>query len=165
MWPFLKPIPNFHEVKDNIWRGGQPTKKGWLQLQDLGVRFVVKLNTDEEGIDTAPGMLVKPFPIDVRTQITGDGLSGIIPQAVAAIAPFTFIHCGSDARTQSELDVLLNTQGGQDRTGLVCACYRIKCGWSFGEAEREMLAAGFHKFPTIGLWEYWERYRATGAYP
>lgn len=165
MWPFLPHIPNFYPVNETqvIWRGGQPDRQGWVKLQSLGVRYVLKLNTLEEAVDSAPGMMIRSFPITVREQITGCDLENIIPAAVAAIVPFTFIHCGSDKRTRSELDRLLGTQGGQERTGVVCACYRVKCGWTYSEAEKEMLDIGFHKFPTIGLWEYWEHLRLSGA--
>jgi hypothetical protein len=162
MWPFLPHIPNLHEVSGNIWRGGQPDQKGWMQLQQLGIKTVVKLNTIDEATDLAPGMQIRSFPITVRDQLTGSDLDSMVPAAVAAIQPYTFIHCGSDARTQSEIDQLLGNQGGQDRTGLVCACYRVKCGWSYGEAEKEMLSYGFHKL-LFGLWEYWEKLRNSGA--
>lgn len=162
MWPFLPHIPNFHQVRDNIWRGGQPDKKGWLQLQALGVRTVIKLNTLDEAIDHPIGAVIRSFPITPEEQILGENLDDIIPAAAQAIVPFSFIHCGSDARTQSELDALLGTQGGQERTGAVCMYFRLLNGWSWQEAWDEMLSYGFHKFPTIGLTRWCERLKISG---
>jgi hypothetical protein len=56
-----------------------------------------------------------------------------------------YVHCGSDSRTRSELDARLNTQGGQDRTGLICGVYRVWAnGWPRDKAYAEMKAHGFH---------------------
>ena len=74
-----------------------------------------------------------------------------VGDAVAFICPGTFIHCGSVDRTKHAL--LIGdpvTAGGQDRTGLVCALYRISTGWTKEAARAEMLALGFHRI-LLGL--------------
>lgn len=151
-------IPNFNTVGPGVYRGAQPLQGGWAVLKSLGVTNVVKLNLESEGSDAeavALGMTVQRFPITTEQQIFGNGLDAIIPKAVAAINPGTFVHCGSDSRTRSELDARFNTQGGQDRTGLVCAEYRILTGWSKADAEKEMMANGFHP-ELLGLLHYFK---------
>lgn len=158
-------IPNFRSVDagNRIYRGGQPKDaSSWAYLASLDVTRVLKLNTETEGSDRLgdrQGLFIVTFPITTEQQL------GIVPmldvnQAVGAILPGTFIHCGSDDRTRSQLDADFNLQGGQDRTGLVCACYRVRqMGWTKEQAEKEMLNNGFHK-ALHGLWEAWEHFAA-----
>jgi len=134
-------IPNLAQVNPGIYRGGQPTSEGWQYLHDLGVTNVVKLNTEDEGSDDAAegfGMSVHRIPISLWEQMTGVNPEKI-SAAVSYVLPQTFIHCSH----------------GQDRTGLVVACYRLKTSWTRAVAEREMLDLGFHK-ELIGLWAFWE---------
>ena len=135
-------IPNLAEVGDGIYRGGQPTKGGWDYLKTMGVNNVVKLNTDAEGSDdyaVSIGMTVHHFPLDIAHQILLKPSPETIWGAVEAIKPGTYIHC----------------EHGQDRTGLVCACYRVFKGWKKPAAEEEMMKRGFHR-TLHGLWEFWE---------
>lgn len=158
----FKGVPNLATVDgDSVWRGGQPTEDGWHFLENLGVTNVVKLNTEVEGSDEYAewaGWTIHRFPITLEQQWVGTGLKEIIPKAVAAIKPGTFVHCGSDSRTRSKLDAWTKTQGGQDRTGLVIAVYRTRTGYTKANAEKEMMAHGFHKI-LHGLWEYWEDFK------
>lgn len=44
--------------------------------------------------------------------------------------------------------VYIHCLHGKDRTGYMCAAYRIlECGWSPNKAIEEMYSEGFHKFP------------------
>lgn len=138
-------IPNLRTVDAyrNIWRGGQPTELGWKYLKSIGVTNVVKLNLDSEGSDAfaeSIGMKVHKEPFTLTQQL---GFDKITTEEVAharyAIKSGTYIHC----------------EHGQDRTGLIVACYRMDIGWSKLDAQDEMLADGFHK-ELRGLWEVWE---------
>ena len=42
-------IPNFHQVNEHIYRGGQPTDEGWTSLADLGIKTVIDLRREGEG--------------------------------------------------------------------------------------------------------------------
>lgn len=156
----LKPIPNFAQVDKSVWRGGQPTAQGWTNLYQLGVHWVIKLNTDAEGSDELAaqlGMTVYKFPISVGEQLEGGPQLSTVSKAVAMLQRGNaYVHCGSDARTRSKLDVFLKTQGGQDRTGLVVGVYRVWVdGWPKAKAYAEMKSFGFH--PLLkGLYDFWE---------
>lgn len=164
--PETQGIPNLRVVDaaNRIWRGGQPRDTAsWAYLKSLGITRVLKLNTQDEGSDwvgdRSAGLFIVAFPITTRQQL---GLAPMenVNYAVQAILPGTFIHCGSDARTRSQLDADFNLQGGQDRTGLICACYRVRqMHWTKAQAEKEMLALGFHK-ALHGLHEAWENFEA-----
>ena len=125
-------IPHLSTVDTGIYRGGQPDDQGWMQLKKLGVTRVIKLNTCEEGYDVAAealGMEVVYEPITLAEQIIEGPPNTVVVSAVNSITEHSFIHCSH----------------GQDRTGLVVACYRIwKQGWSKEEAKKEMESMGFH---------------------
>lgn len=154
------PIPNFSVIdsSNRIYRGAEPLPEGWTYLASLGVTNVVKLDTEAESTDTnavALGMTIQRFPFTTEEQLFGPVDGAKVSAAVNAISGNTFIHCGSDKRSASEFNVILGNVGGQDRTGLICACYRVKTGWTKADAEKEMLDRGFHKV-LRGLWEFWE---------
>src|SRR3954452_24286096 len=47
-------LPNFHQVNDHVYRGGQPLAEGWPALAKMGIKTVIDLrridehSTDEE---------------------------------------------------------------------------------------------------------------------
>jgi tyrosine-protein phosphatase SIW14 len=137
--PMTHGIPNFAEVEPGIFRGGQPTPEGWSYLAAAGVSNVVKLNLEGEAKDPSSARFIY-IPIDIVQQTIGPVRDYQISSAIANIRPGTFIHCSH----------------GQDRTGLVIACYRLSRGWTKPDAAAEMLAHGFHK-SLHGLWEFWEK--------
>jgi protein tyrosine/serine phosphatase len=137
-------IPNLFAVEQDILRGGQPSAEGWTYLKSQGITDVIKLNTEEEGSDApaeAMGMAVHRFPIPWWRQMLWRPKMSDVQAAVSLIAPHTLVHC----------------KLGEDRTGIIVACYRVwKQGWSKEDAENEMLAHGFH-ISLQGLYGFWLR--------
>ena len=143
-------IPNFAAVdaEKKIFRGGQPVlPANWEWLKSQGVNQVIKLNEDSEGSDEGAldcGLLLYKVQIPAVQQLITKPDGQYLIDAVGFIDEGTFIHC----------------EHGRDRTGLVCALYRIwKCGWDKRDAEEEMLRFGFHK-ALWGLWSTWEQAKA-----
>lgn len=136
-------IPNLLQVEDSIWRGGQPeTPEDWEYLANIGVNQIIKLNTDSEGVDSpVEGTALFKCPITTLEQILTEPDKQAVIDAVGFISPGSMVHC----------------EHGQDRTGLVVACYRRSRGWSKAKAEEEMLNLGFHKL-LLGLWEFWREW-------
>lgn len=134
-------IPNLFAVEQNILRGGQPSDVGWTYLKSQGITDVIKLNTDEEGLDPERmGFVIHKFPIPWWRQTIWHPTSKSIHAAVDLVKVNTFIHC----------------EHGLDRSGLIVACFRVwKQQWKKQDAEDEMLAYEFHK-ALRGLWEFWE---------
>jgi protein tyrosine/serine phosphatase len=129
------------DASQNILRGGQPDAKGFIYLKSLGITNIIKLNLEdnEDAEATALGMTVVYIPINTYDQVIHLE-KWKFEVAVIAITPNTFIHCAH----------------GQDRTGLVVAGYRMANGMSKADAEKEMLANGFHK-ELIGLWGFFKK--------
>lgn len=140
-------IPNLFAVEQEILRGGTPTAFGWGWLAKEGITDVVKLNTDAESTDAAAlqlGMTIHRFPIPWWRQVLLWPSQADLVAAVALMKPHCFVHCGSDARTASADAAEDDTQGGEDRTGLVVGCFRLSQGWTKADAYVEMLAHKFH---------------------
>lgn len=144
-------IPNLVQVRDDVWRSGQPkTLEGWKHLQDLGVRHVLKLNFIDEGDDSAAaayGISVVYLPIEPSTK------AGFVDAVVDVFAL-------PDAETMAKIEAVLRdikerhgTDGawlihcfnGHDRTGLVVGMLRVIAdGWDKHHAWSEMLDRGYH---------------------
>ncbi len=108
-------VPNFHQVADGIYRGGQPTSDGWKSLSRIGVKTVIDLRPDSEHSIKAEqhevegaGMKFVSVPLEGFGAPPADKINQLLDLLAGKSGPF-FIHC----------------RRGADRTGTVIACYRI----------------------------------------
>ena len=119
-------IPNLLPVVDgvysNLWRGGQPTSQAsWNYLKSIGIKTIIKLNTETGDPDIDPDFVVWHFPINTVQQIIGP-VTSTLARAQANISSNTYFHC--------EL--------GENRTGTLGIFYRVlTCGWPKAEAIKE----------------------------
>ena len=125
----LPGLPNLHKVSDELYRGAQPTAEGMKQLEKLGVKTVVNLRS---------------LPSD-RDEIKDTGLAYehiyMTPLNIDDKDVVRFLRIVSDS---SQTPVFVHCQHGADRTGTMCAIYRIAVqGWSKDEAVEEMTKGGF----------------------
>ena len=143
-------VENVALVAPGIYRGAAPTAKGLDGLKALGIKTVVNLrhyhgNTEEKlcrerGIDYERVILESsdaPSDDDVRR----------------------FLEIVTDVKRQP---VYFHCWRGKDRTGAMCAAYRIKVeGWLLEDARREMQAFDFHP----GWRDLWDWVAAYAARP
>ncbi len=125
----LEGVTNFHKVSDNLYRGAQPTKEGMEQLKKLGIKTIINLRTDHSDEDELKGIDLpyKEIPINTAKPQVEDIISFLNIVTDSNNAP-VFVHC----------------HYGADRTGTVCALYRIAVqGWSKDEAIEEMKKGGY----------------------
>jgi tyrosine-protein phosphatase SIW14 len=118
-------VTNFGFLTSSIFRSAQPDTYGWQVLKALGITRVLNLRTehpDPADVLGQLGMEEVAYPMNVLDPPPIASLKTIV-DLLAVPGPVWHIHCAQ----------------GQDRTGLVCAAYRIlKQGWSHDEAEEEM---------------------------
>ena len=126
----LDGVPNLHKVSDNLYRSAQPTAKGMKNLKQKGIETVVNLRS---------------FHSD-RDEIgkTGLGYEHIYMKAWhperKEIVRFLQI-----VTNPKRTPVLVHCLHGADRTGTMCALYRIAVqGWPKEEAVREMTEGDFN---------------------
>ena len=132
--PVEKPgLPNLHRINDGLYRGAQPTAEGFQELKKMGIKTVVSLrwlHSDRELLGNT-GLAYEHIYSKPWNPADEDVVRFLKIATDKARAP-VFVHC----------------QHGADRTGTMCAIYRIAvCGWSKEEAIKEMTDGGygFHK--------------------
>jgi tyrosine-protein phosphatase SIW14 len=124
-----KGLPNLHEVTPTLYRGAQPTAVGMRQLKALGIKTVLNLrsfNSDKDELGD-----------------TGLGYEHIYMKAWHPEKEdiIRFLRITTD---KDRTPVFVHCQHGADRTGLMCAIYRVAvCNWTKEEAIREMTQGGF----------------------
>lgn len=145
--PIERPgLPNFHRVSDDLYRGAQPEAEGIRELEKLGVRTIVNLRlvrSDRDEIRQAGLTTGGPVGSTPLPGPRGIGYEHIRMEAWDADSDevLRFLKIVSDpARTP----VFVHCRHGADRTGTMCAVYRIVVqGWSREDAVEEMTGGGF----------------------
>ncbi|HLH42325.1 MAG TPA: tyrosine-protein phosphatase [Bryobacteraceae bacterium] len=136
-------IPNFHQVDQHVFRGGQPSAEAWLGLAKLGVKTVIDLRradehstVEEARAVAAAGMRYVNVPMKGVVAPSNEQISKIL-NLLNSDEP-VFVHC----------------RRGSDRTGTVIACYRIQHdGWRAKQALSEAKSLGM-SWTQIGLKSY-----------
>lgn len=122
-------LPNLFQVSPNLYRGAQPTAEGFLQLKAMGIKTVINLcqfGDDREKIARA-GLASEDIPMNAWHADKDDVERFLSVITDKSRGPF-FVHC----------------QHGADRTGMMCALYRVNVqGWTKDEAVAEMTQGGF----------------------
>jgi protein tyrosine phosphatase (PTP) superfamily phosphohydrolase (DUF442 family) len=120
-------IYNFAKVNDGYYRGGQPLGDHYAQLAALGVKTVINLTNDGDGLSEEQAMVEKQgmtylnIPMSTRK-----------PPTEAEIAAFL-------SAVDAEGAVYVHCVGGRHRTGVMTAVYRMTAdGLSGEQAFKEM---------------------------
>jgi protein tyrosine phosphatase (PTP) superfamily phosphohydrolase (DUF442 family) len=132
----MEGVPNLHKVSDTLYRSAQPSAEGMKNLKAMGIETVINLrsfHSDRNEIgDTAlahESISMKAWHAEEEDvvkflQITTNPKRGPV-----------LVHC----------------QHGADRTGTMCAVYRVAVqGWTKEAALKEMVQGGFGFH---GIWE------------
>jgi len=132
----IEGVPNFYKVSDDLYRGAQPTAIGMRNLKAMGIKTVVSLrsfHSDRDKIGDT-GLGCENIPMKVWH-----------PEERQVVK---FLEIVTDSK---RTPVLVHCQHGADRTGTMCAVYRIAVqGWTKEEALREMTEGGFGFH---GIWD------------
>ncbi len=131
----LDGCPNLHKVSNSLYRGAQPTKEGFANLNKLGIKTVVTLrdhHSDAELLADTP-LAYKEIPVDTW-KITAADITAFLRITADPNQTPVFVHC----------------QHGADRTGVMTASYRIAAQqWEKTRAIAEMTHGGYGFHP---LW-------------
>ena len=122
-------VPNLHRVSADLYRSAQPDRLGFETIAAMGVRTVVNLREDHSDADLVAGLGMDLVEIPMLPYGFGDEeVAGFLDVAMDPARAPVLVHC----------------LHGADRTGLMCAIYRVAVqGWSREEAEAEMVSGGF----------------------
>ena len=122
-------LPNLHRVDAKLYRSAQPTAEGMTNLVALGVKTVVNLRDNHSDSDEIGALPLTAKRIEI---FTGN-------LKVEQVKEFLAIMDDTNA-----VPVLVHCQHGADRTGTMCAFYRIlRQGWEVEDAISEMKDGGY----------------------
>jgi len=125
-------LSNLHRVSPSLLRGAQPTAQGLEELERMGVHTVLSLRGFHDD-DLPAGSKLAREHISFKTWHPED--EDVV----------RFLRIVNDPAQQP---VFVHCQWGADRTGMMCAIYRIACnGWTKDEALAEMTGGGFGFHP------------------
>lgn len=126
-------VKNCFQVTTNLYRGAQPSAEGFKNLKAMGVKTVVNLRAWHSDKDEVAGIGLK----SVRF--------GMEPWRGDEEDVIRFLKVVTDT---NNLPAFVHCQRGADRTGMMCAMYRITvCGWTKEQAINEMKNGGFNFSP------------------
>lgn len=130
---WARPIPseslkNWYQLDEDVYRSEQPTRRGFVEIRDRGIRTIVNLRKRHS---------------DARLM---EGL-GFHLVEVPMTAPFLkqrHIIAALRAIREAPKPVLFHCQQGADRAGAIAAMYRIVFqGWTKEEALEELKQGGY----------------------
>lgn len=128
--PIASPrLRNFFKVSDALYRGAQPDRSGFLELEKLGIKTVVNLRLGGSDRAMLEGTAITPVEIPAEAWDLED--KDVVE----------FLRIVTDP---GRIPVFVHCSHGADRTGAMVAIYRIAIqGWGKEEALQEMTTGGF----------------------
>jgi len=128
-------IDNFGKVDDDYYRGAQPDRSDYAELARLGVKTVIDLQSDgperEKGLVEQSGMSFYRIPLTTSERPSDGAVKQFLSLVNDPGKQPVYVHCA----------------GGQHRTGVMTAVYRMtKYGWTEDKAYDEMKQYKFETF-------------------
>ncbi len=128
----ISEVNNFHQVNEELYRCGQPTKKDMLLIEQYGIKTVLNLRHKRSDKNELKGTKLIQKEVKINTwKISEEDL-------VVALKMIK----------ESEKPILVHCLHGADRTGAVIAAYRIVYdNWNKEKAITELKETqyGFHE--------------------
>jgi tyrosine-protein phosphatase SIW14 len=133
-------LPNFHQINENLFRGGQPTTEGLKRLARLGVKTIINFRDRQENVmrekilTESMGLRFINLRLSNWFKAKDSEIEAVLQEILKPENHPVFIHC----------------KRGADRTGTIAAIYRMKFeGWTAKQANDEAKKHG------IGWWQVW----------
>jgi len=138
--PRDKDLPNFRQINENLFRGGQPSAEGLRRLAEMGVKTVVSLRDTQSKV-----LREKRLAEEYGLRFINLRLSNWFASKDEEIHKII-----ETIRDPAHHPVFVHCKRGADRTGTVVAVYRMLVdGWTATDANREAKTHG------IGWWQVW----------
>lgn len=108
-------LPNFGQVTETLYRGGQPTSSGLAELKTMGVDLIINFRDEPSEIASEKrqveslGMEYIGIPWNAHDKLSSASVAGFLATVLDHPKTKVFVHC----------------KRGADRTGLMIAAYRI----------------------------------------
>jgi protein tyrosine/serine phosphatase len=129
----LEGVPNLHKINENLYRSAQPAREGMKNLEKLGIRTIINLRAFHSDSDEIKGTRLNYRRLHIKTWHIEDE---------DVIRVLKIVSNPKDA------PYLIHCQHGADRTGLMCAMYRIVFqGWTKNAAIEELKNGGYGFHP------------------
>jgi tyrosine-protein phosphatase SIW14 len=133
-------VPNFHQVDEHVYRGGQPRGEGFASLAKIGIRTVIDLRGESSEVIVVQreGMHYVRLPWSEFKAPTESQIGAVLALLNDSSEWPVFVHC----------------RRGADRTGTAIACYRIAHQhWSNQQALAEAKSFGMSSLE-MGMQRY-----------
>ncbi|MEI6097416.1 MAG: tyrosine-protein phosphatase [Alphaproteobacteria bacterium] len=141
-------IPNLHRVTQDLYRAAQPDADGFAQLPALGIRTVISLRQTVDDTSLAAATPLTLLRVPMKSRHVAEQGGARIVQALQLL--YQSLASGP---------VLVHCHHGADRTGLICALYRmLSQGWTRDAALDELIHGGYGFHP---IWANIPRYLQT----
>ena len=131
--PVLPGVANLYRVSDQIYRSAQPDANGFPALQQMGVASVLSLRQTIADAPLAKSTDLALYRVPMKSRYVAEKNGARVVQAMRDL--------------QAGLQrgpVLVHCHHGADRTGLICALWRILYqGWSRQSAIDELIEGGY----------------------
>jgi protein tyrosine phosphatase (PTP) superfamily phosphohydrolase (DUF442 family) len=125
----MEGVPNLYKLSDNLYRSAQPSAEGLINLEAMGIRTVVNLRLLNSDRDEIEGTDLGYVHINMEAWDADE----------EEVVEFLKVVSDPD-----RIPLLVHCSLGSDRTGTMCAVYRIVVhGWNKEEAIEEMTQGGF----------------------
>jgi protein tyrosine phosphatase (PTP) superfamily phosphohydrolase (DUF442 family) len=137
-------IPNLYRLTPDLYRSAQPTLQGFKNLGQLGIQTVVNLRGGDDD-----GRAAQELGFRFES----------VPLSAAYVRHDSNIQVLRLLGQAERRPILVHCQHGADRTGMICALYRmVYQGWDRAKAIEEMRKGGygFHAI-WYGLVDYLDR--------
>jgi tyrosine-protein phosphatase SIW14 len=149
--PRYAELPNFHQVNQQVYRGGQPKDGGLRKLKDLGVKTIVNLRGEDAHTraesEEAHSLGLRYYSISLPEFSR--------PQDEEVACALSIIN------NPENQPIFIHCHHGKDRTGTIVACYRISHdGWTAKRAKDEARRYGLG-WVEIGMRRYIDKYYAS----
>lgn len=108
-------LPNFGQVAENLYRGGQPTSNGFAELKTMGVGVIINFRQEpsettlEKREVESLGMIYIAMPWNAHDKLSNANVERFLEAIRDHPETKVFVHC----------------KRGADRTGMMVAAYRI----------------------------------------